>query len=165
MDNVVFTPANTITKNVNADGAGADISVLLDVFTTNQTATGTINTSPIVAATLGVVAANQPPDFAWENNPTYSTATAGLWTTEPNVILEVTPNDSWIKVGTTAGNVSNSQIAALPAEDPFFINVDDYGGSAPTPITRSGTITLAYGGSRITGLTSVTITIEQQRQP
>jgi hypothetical protein len=165
LDNVVFTPANTITKNVNADGAGADISVLLDVFTTNQTATGTINTSPIVAATLGVVAANQPPDFAWENNPTYSTATAGLWTTEPNVILDATVGtDTWIKIGKTS-NPTDSTITDVDPEAPFFINVDDYGGSAPTPITRSGTIDITYGGSRITGLTSVTITIEQQRQP
>jgi len=165
LDNVTFTPANTITKNVNADGAGADISVLLDVFTTNQTATGTINTSPIVTATMGVVAANQPPDFAWENNPTYSTATAGLWTIEPNVILDATVGtDTWIKIGKTS-NPTDSTITGVDPEAPFFINVDDYGGSAPTPITRSGTIDITYGGSRITGLTSVTIIIEQQRQP
>ena len=122
-------------------------------------------TSPIVTATLGVVAANKPPDFAWENNPSYSTATSGFWTTEPNVILEVTPNDSWIKVGTTAANVANSVIAALPAEDPFFINVDDYPtATPPPPATRSGTITLTYGGSRVTGLTTVTITVEQNRE-
>ena len=164
LDNVVFTPANTITKNVNADGAGASISVLLDVFTTNQTATGTINTSPIVAATLGAVAANKPPDFAWQNNPSYSTATSGFWATEPNVILDVTSNDSWIKVGETS-TPTGSTITGLAPETPFFINVDDYPiGNPPDPITRTGTITLTYGGSRITGLTSTTITIEQQRE-
>ena len=48
----------------------------------------------------------------------------------------------------------------LPAEDPFFINVDDYPtATPPPPITRSGTITLTYGGSRVTGLTSLTITV------
>ncbi len=167
LDNVTFTPTNTITKNVNPDGAGADISVLLDVFTTNQTATGTINTSPIVAATMGVVAANKPPDFAWQNNPSYSTATSGFWTTEPNVMLNVTANNSWIKIGTTAANVAASTpIANLPAETPFFINVTDYPiGNPPDPITRTGTITLDYPNTgRITGLGTVTITIEQQRE-
>ena len=139
---------------------------MLDIFNTDTTAQGTVATSPIVAATLGVVAANKPPDFAWQNNPSYSTATSGFWTTEPNVILKVTPNASWIKVGTTAGNVANSIIPTLPAEDPFFINVDDYPiGNPPDPIIRSGTITLEYAGSRVTGLTTVTITVEQQREP
>ena len=166
LDNVVFTPANTVTKNVNADGAGASISVLLDVFTTDQTATGTINTSPIVPATLGVVAANKPPQFVWENNTSYSTATSGFWTTPPNVDLVVTvdPADTWIKIGETS-NPTSSQLN-LTAETPFFINVDDYPGSAPLPITRTGTIDLTYPATgRITGLTLVTITVTQSRQP
>ena len=163
---VSFTPANTLTKTPGADGAGGSVTTVLDIFNTDTTAQGTVATSPIVAATLGVVAANKPPDFAWQNNPSYSTATSGFWTTEPNVILKVTPNASWIKVGTTAGNVANSIIPTLPAEDPFFINVDDYPiGNPPDPIIRSGTITLEYAGSRVTGLTTVTITVEQQREP
>ena len=137
------------------------------MFSTDTSAQGTVATSPIVTATLGVVAANKPPDFAWENNTSYSTATSGFWTTEPNVILDVAvdPADTWIKIGETS-TPADSAITGLAAETPFFINVDDYPTTTPPPpITRSGTITLTYGGSRVTGLTSVTITVEQQREP
>ncbi len=172
-EDTAITEITTFTSAYTQDYYQA--SIVLPKIYENTTATATITGSGEVTAAMGTIS---PTTYSFTNgisSPNANVVIGDVSSEKANIVIKVIPTDTgdgvdWIYLAaaTTQGAAINPTSSAVLLVDPDDITI--YGGNYPFTInvanntsgsSRSGTVVIEKYNTRVTGVSSQTLTINQ----